>query len=1123
MSGESRLPTKGGDRTEALGEAPGPEFTSPRTPDESTAALPALSEEPASKDEADLPRLAPGERLAGRFEVLRFIARGGMGAVYEAEDVMLRARVALKLIRGRIVTDATAMERFRREVLLARRVSHPNVCRVYELYDTTTAGGVAIHFLTMELLEGETLSRRIARDGRLTPEMALPLVRQMCEGLAAAHAEGVIHRDFKSSNILLVPRREASGDAGTRVVITDFGIARAVEIVAQLKDDGPLTGGADLLGTPEYMAPEQVTGRPVTAATDIYALGVVLYEMITGKLPFPGDTPLISAARRLDEPPPSPETTTPGLDERWSATVLRCLAREPERRFTSPLEIPTELVRPRKRWPRVATVNALVIGGMLIGVAVVVWIFAALISGQTKRPQTATPAAIPRQVVAILGFRDELRSPDLTWLSTAVAQLLEQELAAAETSLRVISADRVAMVRRSLGVSEDVVSEENDRQRMQALLASNVLVYGSLNSLAQGSPSVRLSLGMVDASTGRVLARLDEDLGQGVAALVTKLPSIAERLRDALGVSMSPGQSAALAASRWRNLSAIRSYAQGLISLRKFEYSNARSSFEAALASEPTSLDAQWGTTDTWHREGYQKKAREFAERIRAQRVGPPSRHRAEIDANLQAVLDPAKGTEAFSALFDATPDDLELGQTVMWRSDNPKTVSVVLGRLRGLPPPVSEDIHLDIVEARAAWQLGNRKRADELLERMRARAESVGARTEVAQVLWGRAEMVWLMDGRPTEALKLFLEAEARFEEVGELESLGWARNERAYFLTFIGPPSRALKALEESAAIFRRLGNRSALSSVLILTAAEMEKLGELDLAKSKLHDALEDSEVYEDTPAPFNLKFMLAGRLALSGADMDGVRKAVRMLRSNQSWEQGALALEGVALIAQDHLKEAREALGKEQKLLENGGIRIAAPGRAQKLCSLACEEGHPDEGLACLEQIRTPISERLMAERFAPNSERYSPVPAGDAGKNNSLETARCRYLAGDLAGAETAAQAARKEAEQSELYEQLILSNVYLMRARGARGRVAEAIASLRGDLAEATRRKTKSLAFEIELALGDLELRAGKNDGRARLLGLEQEAKSKEFFRIARLAREALAAHPGRPSSRPVH
>jgi serine/threonine protein kinase/tetratricopeptide (TPR) repeat protein len=297
----------------------------------------------------DLPRLGPGEQLAGRFSVLRFIARGGMGAVYEANDVLLRTRVALKVLQGRIVANEEVMERFRREVLLARRVSHPNVCRVYELYQSTTASGAACHFLTMEFLEGETLAARLSRTGRLSTVEALPLVQQMCDGLAAAHAEGVIHRDFKSSNVMLVPRSGEPAQTsfeGNRVAITDFGIARAlVEDAAS----GGLTLEASILGTPEYMAPEQVTGRNVSVATDVYALGVVLYEMVTGRLPFSAATPLATAARRLHEPPPKPEALVPELDTRWSRTILRCLEREQQKRFQRMADVREALSAPPAR------------------------------------------------------------------------------------------------------------------------------------------------------------------------------------------------------------------------------------------------------------------------------------------------------------------------------------------------------------------------------------------------------------------------------------------------------------------------------------------------------------------------------------------------------------------------------------------------------------------------------------------------------------------------------------------------------------------------------------------------------------------------------------------------------
>jgi eukaryotic-like serine/threonine-protein kinase len=1119
MSGESRLPTSGGDHTESSGDVPASVGSGHRTPDESTMALPSSDEAvPASSGETDLPRLEPGERLAGRFEVLRFIARGAMGAVYEAEDVMLRARVALKLIRGRIATDATAMERFRREVLLARRVSHPNVCRVYELYDATTAGGVPIHFLTMELLEGETLSRRIARQGHLTTQDALPLVRQMCEGLAAAHAEGVIHRDFKSSNVLLVPRREGQGDSTappTRVVITDFGIARAVEACGQETRDGPLTGGGAILGTPEYMAPEQVTGGAVTEASDIYALGVVLYEIVTGTLPFTGDTPLVSAARRLNEAPPRPEATTPGLDERWSGAILRCLAREPERRFRSPSEIPSELERQRRRWPRLATVNALVVAGLVIGLAVVAHIAHVAISGQKKQPHTAAVPTAPRPVIAILGLRDELASPELTWLSTAVSELLAHELAAAEASLRVVPGDRVARVRRSLGVSENDVADAKTRERMQALLAANVLTYGTLKPMAQNSASVGVSFQMVDALTGRLLAAVDEDLGIGANALADKVSSVAERLRETLGVSLSQEQLAALSAYRPRKLSAAKAYAEGVIALRKFEYANARSYFEAALTTDASFLNAQRRVVETWEGEGNRKKARDAAERIRSRPTHLTPTQLAETEATILSLgPEPAKGTEARKALFDATPDDVELGLAVIDVGPHkpanamvlgvtpPKTAGAIISRLRELKAPTSDDIRLDLEEAEVAWRLGNPGRAKELLVRVQTRVRAVGARTELARALSVEGVMLFIGAQRGADALLPFQKAASLHEEVGELEWAAYVKSLRAIVVSNLFPTSTALRAFEENAALYRKLGNHLALRSVLVQAAEQMLISGDIELAANKLREALSESDAIGEPPG-FEYSYQ-KGSLALSQADMEGVRNSIYMLRTEKSpSEETALWAEFVAFKAQDRLQEARETLERLRSSWETRGAPLPAFYCQRALCALACDEAHPLEALDCLA--------------------RHPPPPGMGRSWTDSDVLARCRYLAGDLEGAERAAVEARAFAQQWGWYDVRVLGNAYLMRVRAARGETAKAIASLRTDLVEAERRSAKSLAFEVALALGDVELRAGRREGRARLLTLEQEARSREFFRIARLAREALDRYPVSAGARPVH
>lgn len=298
------------------------------SPDDSTTPMGAgLGQRQAHREAAALP---VGGLLENRYKVLRFIGQGGMGEVYEAEDSELHERVALKTILPEIARQDQSIQRFKREIQLAHKVTHPNVCRIFDLvfHESTI-------FLTMELLAGETLAQRLRRTGAMQPAEAFPLVAQMAAGLAAAHREGIVHRDFKSSNVMLVPAR--GQDAGVRAVIMDFGLARRADTGDSSL--GLTTMPGAIAGTPAYMAPEQVEGRDITPAADIYALGIVMYEMVTGRCPFDGDTPLSIAIKRLQEPPPSPRSHNPGLDPKWERAILRCLERHPADRFASAEEI----------------------------------------------------------------------------------------------------------------------------------------------------------------------------------------------------------------------------------------------------------------------------------------------------------------------------------------------------------------------------------------------------------------------------------------------------------------------------------------------------------------------------------------------------------------------------------------------------------------------------------------------------------------------------------------------------------------------------------------------------------------------------------------------------------------
>jgi len=277
-------------------------------------------------------RFGAGDKLAGRYRIIRFIARGGMGEVYEAEDEMLGTHIAVKTVAAPISDNPLAARRLKQEVNLARRITHPNVCRIFDLgvhHGGPERPGPGVLFITMELIAGISLAQRLRDQGPFSPAAAVPIARAMAAAIGAAHRAGIIHRDFKCENVMLAP----GGPDGMRVVVMDFGLARGTSLSTHDSLEG-----RGLAGTLAYMAPEQLDGQKVGHAADIYALGVVMYEMLAGQLPFvpePGEAGLAAVLTRLSDPAPPLRSVIPDIDARWNDVVAHCLEREIDHRLAS--------------------------------------------------------------------------------------------------------------------------------------------------------------------------------------------------------------------------------------------------------------------------------------------------------------------------------------------------------------------------------------------------------------------------------------------------------------------------------------------------------------------------------------------------------------------------------------------------------------------------------------------------------------------------------------------------------------------------------------------------------------------------------------------------------------------
>jgi len=289
--------------------------------------------------------------LAARYEILDTLGEGGMGLVYRVRDRETSETLALKVLRPEFARDPSMMERFKDEIRLARRITHKNICRIYDFNRVDE-----LVFITMEYVDGESLREYLKRAGKFPPERVTDLARQVAAGLGEAHAQGVVHRDLKPENVMLA--RDGL------VKLMDFGIARAL--------GGTTASTLTVVGTPGYMAPEQSQGKSIDQRTDLYALGLILYECLTGRRAFSGATPVEMALKQLKERPVPPHKLLPHAPAHLESIVLRCLEKEPAQRFSSAAELQRALALPIDTAPRASRWRKLALMSLIVLLSLVV-------------------------------------------------------------------------------------------------------------------------------------------------------------------------------------------------------------------------------------------------------------------------------------------------------------------------------------------------------------------------------------------------------------------------------------------------------------------------------------------------------------------------------------------------------------------------------------------------------------------------------------------------------------------------------------------------------------------------------------------------------------------------------
>jgi serine/threonine protein kinase/tetratricopeptide (TPR) repeat protein len=498
------------------------------------------------------PVFQAGQLVAGRYRIIERVRQGGMGEVYRADDTELGGIVALKTILPEYVGDQTALRRFKKEIAVARKVTHPNVCRVFDLDRHEDSSGIPVNFLTMEFLSGETLSDRLAREGPLRIDRAMPLVRQMAAGIDAAHRAGVIHRDLKSGNVMLTPTSEDD----ERAVITDFGIARELP---RTETVSMITEPHQLIGTRDYMAPELFRGAQPSVASDLYAFGIVLFEMVTGRRPrnHPGDKP------------ESPRDCVPDLESAWESVILRCLDRDPNRRFGSALAVVEALSQPPPT-PRARKRRAALVGLL----AIVMLAMAGIARRDLLR---SLFRQIPeKKHIAVLPLSPIGSGEDIQAFAEGVTETITGKLSELEQFQKALWIVPASEVR-----TRKPKSVEETRKSFGVTLA----ITGSVQ---RRSETLAVIVNLVDARTLEQLeSRTVELPAQSAAALQKR---VIESVTGMLGIRMREDARRVLAAGQTDDPAAFQLYEEGLGFLRRFEQDNvlrAIKLFQNAVAKDP--------------------------------------------------------------------------------------------------------------------------------------------------------------------------------------------------------------------------------------------------------------------------------------------------------------------------------------------------------------------------------------------------------------------------------------------------------------------------------------------------------------------------------------------------------
>jgi TolB-like protein len=1084
-----------------------------------------------------------GKKIS-RYHILEQIGSGGMGVVYRARDEQLERDVAIKVLSPGLLADSAARKRFRKEALSLARVNFPSVATIHEFGSESERD-----FLVTEYIPGTTLDSKLYR-ARLPQKEVVQLGLQLAQGLAAAHQHGIVHRDLKPGNLRITP--------DGRLKILDFGLAQFAPQISELAQTVTLTNSAELTGTLPYMAPEQLKGEPADPRTDLWAAGAVLYEMTTGKRPFPQTNPALLISSILNDQPAMPSALVPGIAADLENIITKALDKNPARRYQSAVELGVDLERalhptnpgsstdtaPAELKPVAVAKRPTQTWKFLLAGLLLLGLVAGAYFVSVRRRDIAQTEIVPagRTSVAVWGFKNLSGKVEQNWLSVALSDMLTAELSAGD-KLKTIPGETVARTKADLKLPESESLSAETLAGIYQRLGSNLVVLGSYLNIGG---LTRVNVRVQDTAKGETVATLSASAPD--AKLLDLVKELGAQLRQKCAAGAITLQEVAeVQAAEPGTADAARLYAEGLEKLRAFDNLGASQLLEQTVAAEPGNALAHLALARALAELGYDTKAESEAKKAYDLSRNFSRKESLLIEANYrEATRDWERAVDLYKSLWTFYPDDLEYGlrlSDVQVSAGQAQNAMNTVNTLHKFAGPLHNDPRIDLAEAKSQASLADFRQANAAAQSAEKKAVKLGERFLTAQALLEQCGNLTQL-GQYADAKAKGEQAEETFRTAGDFRSqaksltcianvafnqgdntsaqamhekaLGLARqtgaqNDIAGALINLGNLLASSGTIEESNKYYREAlsvaqaaGDSSDALQAQSNLAANLMTEGDYSAARTQFESSVKTAQALGDQGRALEARLNL-GMIATMLGDLEGARAGLEEdLKTSQtlglrSDEAICLSALGDIALGEDDLAMAGKRYQRSLEIHTQLGEKGSIAGTQVSLAALALEENHNPQA----ESLARQALQEFQAEKLT-NQE---------AGTRDVLAQALLAQHKLDEAAKEVAAAAALGVTDPPTSLSMAITQ----ARVSAGKGDSPGATQKL---LAASQRAREKGLVpyqLQARLAMGEIQAANGPNDkerARAGLESLIRDARQSNCRLIARKAQALLSAKP---------